>query len=103
MVLVRIRNFLDGSAVKNLPAYAGDSGWSLGQEDSLEDEIATHSSSLTWKKSPGKKCPGGYSPLGRKELDMSERLSVNPSQGKFCKAKNKPQISAAYEVKDLLL
>ena len=28
---------------------AGDLGWSLGQEDPLEKEMATHSSTLAWK------------------------------------------------------
>ena len=32
--------FAGGSAVKNLPANAGDAGSSLGQEDPLEDEMA---------------------------------------------------------------
>ena len=39
-------------AVKNLPASAGDiKTWvqSLGQEDSLEKEMATHFSVLTWE------------------------------------------------------
>ena len=39
--------------VKNLPANAGDlretRGGSLGQEDSLEEGMATHSSILAWK------------------------------------------------------
>ena len=34
--------------VKNLPINAGDVG-SLGQEDPLEREMATHSSILAWK------------------------------------------------------
>ena len=37
--------------VKNLPAYAGDirdAGWSLGQEDPLEEDMAIHSSILAW-------------------------------------------------------
>ena len=37
--------------VKNLPANAGDSGdtvQSLGQEDPLEEELATYSSILAW-------------------------------------------------------
>ena len=33
-----IMSFPVGSAVKNLPANAGDKGWSLGQEDPLEKE-----------------------------------------------------------------
>ena len=38
--------------VKNLPANVGDTGdlvRSLDQEDSLEEEMATHSSLLTWR------------------------------------------------------
>ena len=36
--------------VKNLPANAGDVGLSfLGQEDPLEEEMAAHSSILTWE------------------------------------------------------
>ena len=38
--------------VKNLPAIAGnarDAVWSLGQEDPLEEGMATHSSILAWK------------------------------------------------------
>ena len=38
-----------GSAVKNLPAMQEVWVQSLGQEDSLEKEIATHSSILAWK------------------------------------------------------
>ena len=45
---------------------------SLGREDTLEKEMATHSSLLAWK------IPWtwvvGYSPWGRKELDTTERL-----------------------------
>ena len=35
--------------VKNLPANAGDEGSVLGQEDPLEEEIATHSSTVAWE------------------------------------------------------
>ena len=38
---------------------------SLGREDPLEKEMATHSSILAWKI-PWTKEPGGYSPWGRK-------------------------------------
>ena len=43
---------------------------SLGQEDSLEKEMATHSSILTWEI-PWTEEPESYSPRGRKELDMT--------------------------------
>ena len=43
---------------------------SLGREDSLEEEMATHSSILAWKI-PWTEEPGVYSPEGRKESDMT--------------------------------
>ena len=35
--------------VKNLPAMQETRVWSLGQEDPLEKEMATHSSILAWR------------------------------------------------------
>ena len=53
---------------KNLPAKAGDTRdlglipvWSLGQEDPLEKEMATHYSILAWEI-PWTEKPGGLSP-----------------------------------------
>ena len=45
---------------------------SLGWEDPLEKEMATHSSTLGWKI-PWMEC-GRLSPRGRKESEMTERL-----------------------------
>ena len=48
--------------------------WSLGWEDALEKEMATHSSTLAWKI-PWTEQPGaGYSPWGHKELNTPEWL-----------------------------
>ena len=44
---------------------------SLGQEDPLEEEMATHSSILAWRI-PWTRSLVGYSPWGRKESDMTE-------------------------------
>ena len=44
---------------------------SLNQEDTLEEEMTTHSSILAWKI-PWTEEPVGYSPWGCKELDMTE-------------------------------
>ena len=44
---------------------------SLGQEDPLEKEMATHSSILAGE-SHGQRTLAGYSLWGRKELDMTE-------------------------------
>ena len=43
------KNFPGGSAVENLPAMQETYVWSLGQEDPLEKEMATHSSILAWE------------------------------------------------------
>ena len=40
---------LSGSMVKNPPANAGDSVRSLGWEDPMEEEMATHSRILVWR------------------------------------------------------
>ena len=45
---------------------------SLGWKDPLEKEMATHSSILLPGKFHGQRSLVGYSPLGRKELDMTE-------------------------------
>ena len=46
--------FSGGSVVKKWPANAGDKG----QEDLLENEMATHSSILAWRN-PWTEEPGG--------------------------------------------
>ena len=46
------KGFPDGSVVTNPPANAGDTEmWvrSLGQEDPLKEEMATHCSFLAWR------------------------------------------------------
>ena len=47
---------------------------SLGWEDPLEEEMATHSSILAGK-SHGQRSLVGYSPCGHKESDSTERLN----------------------------
>ena len=62
----RWRGFPDGLVVKNLPANAGDTrdlGRSLGQEDPLEEEMATRSSILAWRI-PWTEEPGGLQSTG---------------------------------------
>ena len=43
---------------------------SLGQEDPLEKEMATHFSILTWRI-PWTEQPSGLQPMGLQELDMT--------------------------------
>ena len=55
--------------VKNSSADAGDAVQSLGWEDPLEKEMATPV--FLPGKSHGERSLVGYSPWGRKELDMT--------------------------------
>ena len=45
---------------------------SLGREDPLRKGMATRSSSLAWRIPWTEEPGGGYSPRGRKELNMTE-------------------------------
>ena len=48
----------------------------MGQEDPLEEEMATHSSTLAWRI-PQIEEPIGYSPWDHKELDTTVQLTFN--------------------------
>ena len=67
--------FLVAQKVKNLPAMQETQVQSLGGEDPLEKEMATHASILAWR------IHGLYSSWGRKESDTTERLSLSLSWG----------------------
>ena len=55
---------------------------SLGQEDRVEKEMATHSSILAWKILWTEELGVGYSLRGLKESDTTERLHfLSPFQG----------------------
>ena len=47
---------------------------SLGREDSLEKEMATHSSTVAWKIPWTEELGAAYCPFGRKESGTTERL-----------------------------
>ena len=69
------KGFPGGSVVKNLTADVGDTGVrSLGWEDPLEKEMATHSSILAWRI-PWTEESGRLQSMGHKELDTTERLN----------------------------
>ena len=59
--------------VQRLPTMWETQVQSLGREDSLEKEVATHSSILAWRI-PWTEEPGGLYAWGRKESDTTERL-----------------------------
>ena len=58
-------------SVKNLPAVQETRVQSLGWEDPLEKEMATHSSILAWKNH-GQRSLVGCSPWGHKESGTTE-------------------------------
>ena len=55
--------------VTNLPANAEDVGSILGQEDALEEEMATHSSILAWEI-PWTEEPGGLQSMRSQKCQM---------------------------------
>ena len=57
--------------VKNPPAMQEMQVRFLGQEDPLEDSMATHASILAWR-TPWTEEPGGPQSMGLKELEMTE-------------------------------
>ena len=57
--------------LKCLPGMQETRVPSLGWEDPLEKEMATHSSILAWRI-PWTEVPGGLHPTGCKESDMTE-------------------------------
>ena len=63
--------------VENLPVLWETQVRSLGQEDSLEEGVATYFSIFAWRI-PWTEEPG--SPWGRRELDMTEQLTPELQQ-----------------------
>ena len=64
-------------SVKNPPAMQEAWVQSLGWEEPLEEGIASHSSILGWIVPMDRGALAGCSPWGRKESDMTERLSTH--------------------------
>ena len=64
------------SVVKNPSAKQETWIRDLGQENPLEEGMATHSNILTWRI-PWTEQPTGYSPWGHKKSDMTEQLSMH--------------------------
>ena len=67
--------------VKNLPAMQETQVRSLGQEDSPEKEMATHSSILAWGI-PWMGSLAGCSPWGHKEMQLSDEHQVRSYGGR---------------------
>ena len=67
--------------VKNLSAVQKTQVWSLSQEDPMEKRMDTHSSICAWKNPMDRGIQVteklGYSPLGHKESDTTELLTLS--------------------------
>ena len=88
--------FLGGSVVKNPLAKQETWVWSLGQEDYLEKEMATHSSTLALKIPWTEELAAGYYPWGGKESGTTEQLhflslcqNKAKHKGSECRAENR--------------
>ena len=66
--------------MKNLPIMQETWVQSLGWEDTLKQEMATHSSILAWRI-PWTEEPAGYSPKGHKELATTKQLNTFTFKG----------------------
>ena len=74
------QGFPSGSAIKNLPAMQETQEtwfWSLGQEDPLEEGMATHSNIFAWRIPVDRGAWWANSPWGPKESDMTQWLSTH--------------------------
>ena len=79
-VIMAIRPSLVAQIVKSLPAMQETWVQSLGQEDTLEKEMATHSSILAWEI-PQTEEPGGLQSIesdNQSALALRTRLPQSP-------------------------
>ena len=76
--MIHNKGFPGGSVVKNPSAMQGMPVHSLGQEDPLEEGMATHSRTLAWGI-PGTEEPGGLQSMGpqRVRLYLSDRACTH--------------------------
>ena len=79
--------------VKSLPEIGEARVWSLGQEDPLKKEMATHSSSLAWKI-PWTEEPGGLQSMESQRVGHDwETNTFSRSKGNANDNKNKMPFS----------
>ena len=89
--VVSYRASLVAQRVKHLPAMQETWVWSLGQEDPLEKEMATHTSTLAWKipwtEKPGRLQSMGLQRVGHdwlySDIHVTETWSIKISKEQF--------------------
>ena len=72
-----IKFFPGGVVINSPPAMQEMLVWSLGWEDPLEKEMATHSSILAWEIHVQRSLVG-YSPWGHEESDITKHTHLFP-------------------------
>ena len=77
---IKSLDFLVGSMIKNLPGMQETRVQSLGQEDSLEKKMTSHSS----RESHGQRSLVGHSPWGRKGTLLSNYTTITYTFIKNC-------------------
>ena len=75
-VMSLLFNMLSAQRLKNLPGTRETWVWSLGQEDTLEKEMATHSSILAWRI-PWTEEPGGLQSTGSQKVRHNWATSLS--------------------------
>ena len=80
--------------VKNLPAMQKTWIWSLGWEDPLEEDMATHSSILAWRIPMNREAWQATVHGDHKELDMTEWLSAHITQTNPKKKYKNPKLKS---------
>ena len=75
-------SFPGGSVGKNLLAKAGDTVQSLGREDPLKEEVATHSTTLA-SEIHGQRSLVGYSPWGSLKCQTRWSMHAGTSNGNY--------------------
>ena len=90
---MQLKGFPGGSVIKNLPAMQETQVQSLGWKDTLEKEMATHSSILTWEI-PWTEESGGLQSKGW------ERLGLN-NNNNAAKARPAPHLPGASDRRTL--
>ena len=78
----RLKGFLAGTVVKNLPAKQETWVQSLGQEDPLKKEMATHSSVLAWRISWTEE-PGGLQSIRGKSQTQLSNYTIRRTQSEY--------------------
>ena len=73
---IRGKAFLVAQRVKHLPAMQETWVRSLGQEDPLEKEMATHSRTLAWKMLWTEE-PCGLQSMGSQRVRLSDFISLH--------------------------